>query len=219
MFLRETRFHAKMTRAEDTLSANRDRYSRAIAAFDALNAEDPNREMVEGAEQPKEFVYARRMTERLQRFAPEASEPLRLAARCQHIQRWMIPRSDYPMDRGGYRRWRIDLAQFHAELAGEVLAEVGYDPETISRVQRLLRKEGLKRDADVQTLEDVACLVFLGNYFADFASKHDEEKVVGILRKTLRKMSDRGRQEALSMPMQPASRAILDRAIAQQNTI
>src|SRR5260221_13458894 len=101
------------------------RFQRAIERFDAANAQDPNRVVVEGGEHPKELRYAQRMTRWLERLEPQASEALRLAARSQHIRRWTIPRSAYPMDRAGYHRWRTDLARFHAETAGEILREVG----------------------------------------------------------------------------------------------
>ena len=94
-----------------------ERFARAIARFDAANAEDPHRETDDGREHPKELLYAERLTAMLARFAPDASEVLRLAARCQHIQRWKIPRGDYPMTRPGYQQWRIRLRVFHADLA------------------------------------------------------------------------------------------------------
>ena len=168
----------------------------AIARFDAANAGDPNREPVDGVDQPRELVYARRMTDVLGGFAPDASEVVRLAARCQHIRRWTIPRSDYPEGRDGYRRWRTDLARFHAVTAGAILRDVGYDDALITRVQALLRKEQLKADPEVQLLEDVACLVFMEHYLPAFARQHDEEKLAGILRKTWRKMSARGQAAA-----------------------
>jgi hypothetical protein len=155
---------------------NPQRFAAAIAQFDAANREDPNRERFEGQEHPRELLYAQRMTRWLERLAPDASEALGLAARCQHLCRWQIPRSDYPMDRRGYLQWRSHLARFHAEKAGEILREVGYDEQTIIRVQCLVRKERLKLDPEAQLLEDVICLVFLESYFADFARKHDEER-------------------------------------------
>ena len=152
-----------------------DRFRRAVERFDAANAEDPNRERADGVEQPKELVYARRMTARLDRFRPDAPEPVRLAARCQHIRRWTIPRTDYAAGREGYRRWRTDLARFHADTAAAILRDVGYGDDVVARVGSLLRKERLKADPDVQLLEDVICLVFIEHYLAGFAPKHDEE--------------------------------------------
>ena len=61
------------------------------------------------------------------------------------------------------------------------------------RVGKLLRKEGLKRDAEVQMLEDVICLVFLRWYFAGFADGRDPDQIFNIVAKTARKMSAEGR--------------------------
>ncbi len=191
------------------------RFEKAIERFDAANTEDPNKEVYEGVEYPKELIYARRMTAWLERLVPDASESLRLAARCQHIRRWTIPRSDYPMDRRGYKRWRTNLAKYHAETAGAILKDVGYDDDTIGRVRTLLRKEGLKRDPEVQLLEDVICLVFLENYFSDFAKQHDEEKLINILRKTWKKMSPQGHQAALGLNFPGDLRRIVDMALGE----
>lgn len=190
------------------------RFALAIARFDEINAADPNRELDDGVERPKELLYAQRMTRWLERLAPDASELLRLAARCQHIARWEIPRDRYPMDRRGYHRWRTALAQLHADRAAEVLREVGYGDDVIARVQALVRKERLKFDPEVQLLEDVVCLVFLESYFADFARRHDDEKVITILRKTWAKMSPAGRQAALGLDLPADARRLVERAIA-----
>ena len=191
-----------------------DRFDRAIACFDAANREDPNPAVADGAEQPKELLYACRMTACLDRFGPDAPEPVRLAARCQHIRRWTIPRTDYPEGRDGYRRWRTDLARFHATTAAAILREVGYDNSTVARVESLLRKERLKTDADVQLLEDVICLVFLEHYLSDFVPKHDEEKLLGVLRKTWRKMSDDGRRAAQALDLPAELTALVERAVS-----
>jgi len=195
------------------MSADASRLARAIAAFDATNAEDPNRESYRGVEQPKELAYAEHMTEWLQRLAPNASEALRLAVRAQHIRRWTIARSDYPMDRAGYKRWRTTLAKFHAETAGRILRETGYDEETVRRVGSLIRKERLKLDPEAQLLEDVACLVFLESYFADFAHAHDQAQVVEIVRKTWNKMSERGHVAAFALPLSREARTLIEKAL------
>jgi len=189
-----------------------DRFAQAIAEFDAQNAQDPNRDPQSG--RPKELVYAEQMTRWLEKLAPSASETLRLAVRAQHIKRWKIPRSHYPMNRIGYLKWRTDLKNFHAALAGGILGELGYDEGTIARVQALLRKERLKQDSEAQTLEDVICLVFLENYFADFAKQHDAEKIVDILRKTWKKMSENGQKAALGLAMPPEAGALVKKALS-----
>ena len=189
------------------------RLREAIARFDRANAEDPNVETANGASHPKELLYARRMSDALERFAPDASEVVRLAVRCQHIRRWTVPRTSYPDGREGYRRWRTELGRFHAETAGGILREVGYDDAIVRRVQALLRKESLKADSEVQLLEDVVCLVFISHYLEPFAARHEDEKVVGILRKTWRKMSERGRAVALDLDLAPELLALVTRAV------
>lgn len=173
------------------------RFDDAIAAIDAANAEDPNREAFEGREWPKELLYGRRMSGWLDRLAPDASEVLKLAARAQHIQRWHIPRKDYDEGKKGYHLWRTTLYRHHAERAGEILAQAGYDAETIARVGTLLQKKHLRSDPEAQTLEDAACLVFLENHFAEFSTRYEADKIVDIVRKTWAKMSPNGHKAAL----------------------
>ena len=178
-----------------------DRYARAIALFDAANAEDPN---LDGG-RPKELVYAERMSAMLARYQPDASEVVRLAVRAQHIQRWKTPRDAYPMDRTGYLQWRTGLYKFHAETAGRLLQEAGYDEALVARVQTAVGKKGLKVNAETQAVEDVADLVFIEHYMADFAAKkndYSEEKWLGIIRKTWQKMSEPARDFALSGALQ-----------------
>ena len=190
----------------------------AIERFDRINAADPRTEQVEEVSEPKELVYARRMSERLARFEPGASEALRLAARAQHIARWRIPRSEYPDGRAGYRRWRARLMQHHADIVSEILTEVGYNASMIDIVGRLVQKKGLKRDPDAQTLEDVVCLVFLEHYFDDFSQSHEDEKLVTILRKTWAKMSVRSQAEALTLPLSERARGLVTRALDEGDT-
>jgi hypothetical protein len=188
------------------MNADDERFLLAIARFDAANAQDPRRESDGGLERPKELLYAERLTAMLERYAPEASEALRLAARCQHIQRWKVPRADYPMTRPGYHQWRTRLRDFHADLAATILREAGYDEAIIGRVRALIRKEALKSDAEAQALEDIVDLVFLESYLDDFVAKHsgyDHAKFVDILKKTARKMSTRGRAAATTLIYPP----------------
>lgn len=187
------------------------RFDEAIARFDAAHAEDPAKD---ASGQPAELVYAQRMGAWLAKLAPDASEALRLAVRCQHIRRWAIWRSDYPEGVAGYRKWRVDEANAHALTAREILAQAGYEEAMVQRVQALVRKERLKQDPEAQLLEDVICLVFLENYFAQFAQKHDEARLVEILRKTWRKMSPLGQRAALGLQLPAPLRAIVGKALA-----
>jgi hypothetical protein len=181
------------------------RYQSAIAAFDKTNAEDPNIEIFNGKEYPKELLYAMRMTEMQEIYAPEASETLKLAVRAQHIQRWKTPRSSYPMDRQGYLQWRTGLYKFHAETAGNLMKSVGYDDASIERVQANISKKGLKVNPETQLTEDVAGLVFIQYYMFAFASSHpeyDEAKWIQIIKKTWLKMSPRAHEFALAGKIQ-----------------
>jgi len=194
--------------------ADKARFEEAIRRFDEANSEDPNVELVDGMPYPKEVLYAQRMSACLNRVAPDASEALQLAARCQHIRRWSIPRNAFPMDTTGYHKWRNSLKRLHAELAGQILQDVGYEPETISRVQTFLQKQQLKTDPEVQLLEDVICLVFLEYYFLDFAKQYPEEKVIDIVQKTWRKMTPHGHELALQLNLPASAQALVAKALA-----
>ena len=186
------------------------KFSQAMAAIDAVHAEDPEKE----GGQPKELVYARRMSAWLEKLAPGASEPLRLAVRCQHLRRWAIPRGAYPEGKVGYLRWRKEESLAHAALAGEILAQAGYDAEAVKHAQSLIKKERIKHDPEAQLLEDCACLVFLEYEFAEFAPKHDEAKLVDILRKSWGKMSPAGHKAALALQLPAPLRRIIEKAVS-----
>jgi len=168
--------------------ANQHYFNQAIALFDAANAQDPNQD--EG--EPKELLYARRMTDMIGRFAPDASEVAQLAVRAQHIQRWLVPRSNYPLGKPGYFAWRTGLYRFHAETAGKLMQQAGYAEAMIEQVKLAVSKQGIKTNPDTQMLEDVTSLVFIESYMLGFAGQHaeyTEEKWLDIIRKTWRKMS------------------------------
>ncbi|MEO8343432.1 MAG: DUF4202 domain-containing protein [Gallionella sp.] len=176
-------------------------YQAALTAFDLANEKDPNKEMVDGRQYPKELRYAIRMTEMQERYAPEASEAVKLAVRAQHIERWKIARKDYPMNRQGYLQWRIRLYKFHAEIAGGIMQAVGYDDAMISRVQALVSKKGLKVNPETQLVEDVVDLVFIEHYLVGFVARHpeyDNVKWTAIIRKTWQKMSVRAHEFTLA---------------------
>jgi len=176
-------------------------YQAAIAAFDRANAEDPNKEMWEGKEYPKELLYAQRMTEMQERYAPDAPEEVKLAVRAQHIQRWKSPRSDYPMDKKGYMLWRTTLYKFHADTAGALMKQAGYDDAMITRVKTIVGKKELKTNPGTQMMEDIVDLTFLEHYMETFAAQHadyDEARWIVIIKKTWDKMSDRAHEFALA---------------------
>lgn len=191
---------------------DRAKFDQAIAKFDALNKQDPNLEVANGQTYAKEYLYAIRMSEMLQRYMPEASEAVQLAVRCQHIQRWKIARSSYAMTKPAYFQWRNDLKKMHAETAKFVLSEAGYDETLIAEVCTIVKKEGLKTSADTQTLEDVIVLVFLESYLEQFVAEHSDyelDKFVDILNKTLRKTSNNARVAALKIIKLPTALAAL----------
>jgi hypothetical protein len=162
----------------------------AFKAFDDYNAQDPHREDFHGDVYPKELLYASRMSERLTQYAPDAAEHIKLAARCQHIGRWEVPRNSFPMDRKGYLQWRSKLSLYHSEIASKILLACGYDQATIEKVKFLLQKKELhQHHPETQLLEDVICLVFIEHYLHDFALEHEDDKVIDILKKTMKKMS------------------------------
>ncbi|WP_374173426.1 DUF4202 domain-containing protein [Flavobacterium tructae] len=174
-------------------------FQKASQLIDAENAQDPNIEIDQNKEYPKELLYSDRMYKRLIQFEPEASEAIQIASKAQHICRWKVARESYPMDRVGYLRWREELKKFHAKTTAEILEKAGYASEFIDRVSFLIEKKLLKKDAETQLLEDVICLVFLEYYLDPFVHKHDEEKLKNIIKKTWDKMSDKGHQEALKI--------------------
>jgi hypothetical protein len=192
-----------------------ERFARALAIFDARNDKDPRRDVADGIEVGRTLAEARRLSAWVEKLDPNASEALRLAARCQHLERWTLPRSAFPEGRIGYRRWRRHAAEYHAREAESVLREVGYDEATLAEVRRINLKERLKTTPDVQTMEDSLCLAFIERELDAFAKKHDEEKMLRILRETWKKMSERGRALALGLvdELAPETRELVRRAI------
>ncbi|SDW44617.1 protein of unknown function [Lutibacter oricola] len=190
-----------------------EKFKKAIKLFNEANSLDPNMEIHNDAEFPKELLYAVRMTEKLNDFAPNSSEALQLAVCCQHICRWEIARDSYEMNRVGYLTWRKDLKDFHAKKAAGILTSVGYEKELIDQVQFLLLKKQLKKNADTQTLEDVVCLVFLEFYFLKFSKKYSEEKLIDIVQKTWKKMSDKGHEAALKLELPKPALELITKAL------
>ncbi|HEY0213575.1 MAG TPA: DUF4202 domain-containing protein [Paenirhodobacter sp.] len=166
----------------------------AFAAIDAANAADPTQEQG----RPAALLYGERMSAELARLFPDASDVLQIAARGQHVERWLLPRADYPEGRIGYLEWRREQGRRHAARVGGIMRDAGYGDDAIAQAEKMLRKEALKRDPDVQALEDVICFVFLRFYFAPFAPTQGPEALLQIVQKTARKMSPAGRARALA---------------------
>lgn len=170
------------------------RLQTALDAIDKANALDPNQ--TDGM--PNEFLYGQRMTAEQKLLYPDASEPLQIACRGQHIERWLLPRSDYPMDRAGYLAWRTEQGRRHAARVAGIMRDAGYSPEDVTHAQQMLTKQGIKRNADVQALEDVACFTFIRWYMGPFAGTREHDDMVRIVEKTARKMSPMARGKALA---------------------
>jgi len=188
---------------------NRERFKSAIEAFDTYNGKDPNKEEWNGQLIPKELLYAQRMSLKLDEYLSDAPEHVQLAVRCQHIGRWEISRDQYPMDKKGYLHWRSVLKSLHASIAAQILASCGYNEETIEKVKFLLLKKELHHHAETQLLEDVVCLVFIEFYLDEFASKHHDDKVIDILRKTMKKMSARSIDAVGQLPLSEKIKSLI----------
>jgi hypothetical protein len=175
-----------------------------LLAIDAYNRKDPL---------GKEFLYSDKLTQWVLRLNPAPSEPLRIAARGQHIGRWTIPRSSYPMDRGGYLRWREELKRFHAKTVGELMAKENYAESEIDAVRQIILKKDFKSNADAQTVEDALCLVFLESQFEELRQKTPDPKMIDIIQKTWKKMSEKGKQVALQMELPANHKELIQKAL------
>jgi hypothetical protein len=183
------------------MSQKQSTYEVARALIDAANSADPNQVTADGKEWPKELLYSERMSDMLERYAPNADDAMKLAIRAQHIERWKSPRNAYPMDRIGYLKWRKDLYKIQANRAAELMLQAGFDEAEIERARNAVAKKNIKGNPDTQLLEDVTGLVFMEYYMLEFVGKHPdytEEKWVEIIQKTWNKMSGSAHQFALS---------------------
>lgn len=189
------------------------RQARAFQAFDQYNQNDPHTFAWDGLSYPQEYFFALKLYDWVLKLNPDASEELLLASRSQHIGRWEIPRESYPDGREAYLKWRKDLASFHAEKASSIMQGLGYSDEQITRVKQIILKQKLKVDADVQTMENSLCLVFLEFQYEDFHPKYSPEKVINILRKSLLKMDSHGHQFALGLNFSEQGQAYVAEAL------
>jgi hypothetical protein len=190
------------------------RFAEALRRFDEANSRDPNIEQHDGASNPRELLYSQWLTHWVLKLCPQASEELRLAARCQHLCRWLVPRDSYPMTRAGYLQWREGLKKFHAQKSGAILREAGYPEPMIARVQSLNLKKDFPDDPEVRVIEDALCLVFLERQLEALAAKTSEEKMINALQKSWKKMTPAARAFALELHYSPSDKALLDKALA-----
>jgi hypothetical protein len=187
----------------------------AFQLFDDYNKRDPRSFIWDNVSYPQEYFFAIKLYEWVLNINADADEELLLASRSQHIGRWEIPRESYADGREAYLKWRKDLAQHHAAITERLLIQAGYDTQQIDRVKQIILKQRLKVDADVQTIENALCLVFLQFQYEDFRKKYenDPEKIINILRKSLIKMDATGHQFALTLPYTPHGFDLIEQAI------
>jgi uncharacterized protein DUF4202 len=178
-----------------------DRLADTLADIDAANAVDPNVLRVRGVDRPKALGEAELATEWLTRLVDAPGDALRIAVRAHHLRRWTVPRSTYPDGRAGYLRWRRDLHGMHASDTAEIMNARGWPPDAVTRVQDLIHKRGLGKvdDPEVQAFEDALCLVFIETQYDELADRLDDEKMTGVVDKTLKKMSPRAQALATNL--------------------
>lgn len=189
-------------------------YALARTFIDAAHSADPAR-TTDG--QPAELVYADRVEAWVNRLDLGATPILQLAARCQHLERWLTPRATFPEGKVGYLSWRRSLYTKQAERARGILLAAGVAAEDAADAATWISKSGLKTNPGTQVLEDAAVLVFLENEIADFAAKNADyprEKFIDILQKTWRKLSPAAQQAALGLDLPPAIAALVHAALA-----
>jgi hypothetical protein len=191
------------------------RLARALQRFDAGNAEDPHVEIADGKAWPREQLYSARLHSWVRRLVTNPSEALVLAAHCQHLRRWKIPRDSYPATKAGYLRWRADLKKFHAAESAAILRDCGYDEVTIAAVQALNLKSNFPADPDSRVLEDALCLVFLEFQFEELASRTSDEKMINALKKSWGKMSASAREQALKLQYSSKCSDLIQQALQE----
>lgn len=187
-----------------------DAVARAIEAINAANHDDPH----EFDGEPLALVEGRLAHEWVAQLDDDPSDALCLAARAHHLRRWVTPRSSYPDGRGGYLRWRRDQKQRHAAELREILSDAGVDGATIDRAATIVTKTGLGTDPEVQVFEDALCLTFLHTQLGSTAERLDADRMVGVIAKTLAKMSDRAREQALAIEFDDHLADLLAQALA-----
>jgi len=187
----------------------------AFQLFDAYNKQDPRNFEWDGNNYPQEYFFAIKLHDWILKLDPAASEELLLASRSQHIGRWEMPRESYPEGREPYLKWRKDLAQHHATITSNLMKQAGYGAAEIERVGQIILKKRIKVDADVQTMENALCLVFLQYQYEDFRKKYenDPDKMINILRKSLLKMDSHGHSFALGLNFTPQGLDLIKQAM------
>ena len=190
-----------------------DAYTHARQLIDTAHAADPT---CADDGRPAELVYGERVEAWVVRLVVDASPLLRLAARCQHLERWLTPRATFPDGKVGYLTWRRSLYVKQAERARELLLTAGVIAAEADEVATWVSKTGLKTNPSTQALEDAAVLVFLEKEISTFAANHahyPREKFIDILKKTWRKLSPSAQHAATGLTLPPAIAELVREAL------
>ncbi len=167
-------------------------YTKAVELINSVHNQDPNSETIDGVDTKAELLYSQRMLAILQKVQPNASLELQMAAQCQHISRWSIPRTTFSMDKKGYYQWRAAIMEHQLSVTSSVLKQAEINEQSIEIVVDTLKNKADKTNINASIIEDTACLTFIKWYLVPFAGQFDPEKAKVILQKTANKMSERG---------------------------
>lgn len=198
---------------EGKMTISKDIFDKIIKEIDRVNKADPTIVAVGEEIYPAEYLYSLRMTKELQRFCPDASSQLQVACRAQHIARWKYPRTDYPEGRAGYLKWRSELYKIHADLTSDIIMKISGDSSFAEAVKKKMVNKVKGSSEGSQIIEDVACLVFLKYYFDDFIKKHEETKLLNIVKKTWDKMSEEAHKAALKFEFTDEQKTVIEKAL------
>jgi len=186
-----------------------DRLAAVVAAVDRVNGDDPN--LHEG--RPLALVHGELATHWVAQLVDSPSGELTIAARAHHLRRWELQRVDYPAGRAGYLRWRRDNKQVQADAVVEIAGALGYGQASADRIASLVLRKGLGSDPETQTLEDAACLAFLGTQFDSMVAKLGHDHMVQVVARTLKKMSPAAIALAADIELSASASAVLSDAV------
>jgi hypothetical protein len=167
-------------------------YTIAIRLIDTIHNQDLISETIDGVEIKAELLYSNRMLAVLEKVAPDASFELKLAAKCQHISRWSIPRATFPVGKKGYYDWRAAIMAHQLNVSTSVLKQAEINDQSIEIIVDVLKNKADKTNQNASIIEDTACLTFIKWYLVPFTGQFDAAKAKIILQKTAGKMSERG---------------------------
>lgn len=194
------------------------RTRQTLNAIDDANRNDPRPWTygtygAEGEPEPYELVYSQKLCDWVKALCPDPSEELILAARGLHIERWKIPRSDYPMTRKSYHDWRDALRALHADRAAEIMREAGYEEPAVQRTHELILRTTYPEDPESRVIEDAASLLFLETQFTELGEKTERKKMIRILRRVWPKLTEKAQEAALQLDYTDFEKGLLEEAL------